>query len=490
MKRLHCSSMASFAAIVLALCGSASAQLMVDEEGELEENELVQGDTVVRLVKYRNQLFRRIEVSDLEGLTVGDTPLHGLMICIEGKFSKFTPPNVFNLIGSNSPLAISPKDKVLVTGLMRGDNIWIAGTAQKMKSGASCYAIIKAVKRLGNDMDLYRKRFDLYKASGKWERLIELGRWIEKSGEQLANARFEDSNKYRVLKDKACRQALQIHAEEIAPDDVDEHTELARMYVDLLGRPGRLSAVEHLLKAVMLDPTHGAATDMLTEYGYVKYKGSWITEVERQDRVREERARAQALAADTQQVKQPDGTTTADTTPTEETRPTMGLKQRLRMIQELEERMRSDLNVYGSIADSIAKEEDAIACTVVWIYANTGGTVGLDGLLKGLNSKSEVVRKDIADALAGSGELADLSDVIRTDRSDGVRAYAVSAMASVGTKDSTDRLVGILVSVNDTTRKAVVNELVALTGQKLESNADWRAWWQGHEGSFKGPRER
>ena len=132
-------------AMAPALPRAALAQGLVDESAILQERELVHGDTVVRLVNFKGQLYRRIEPNDLGGLAVGDAPLHGLLVCVEGKFDRFVPPNVFRLVGSKSPLAIQAKQKIMVSGLMRGDNIWVAGMAH---DGSHLWLLDRGARRI------------------------------------------------------------------------------------------------------------------------------------------------------------------------------------------------------------------------------------------------------------------------------------------------------------------------------------------------------
>ena len=72
-------------------------------------------------------------------------------------------------------------------------------------------------------MSLFSKRFDYYREKGQWKRLLELGRWVERSGEQ-GTAVLEDSNRYRMLRDKAFRQAVKLRQQEIQPGDAEAST--------------------------------------------------------------------------------------------------------------------------------------------------------------------------------------------------------------------------------------------------------------------------
>ena len=464
---------------------------MVDQAATLEENELRQGDKIIRLVKYDNQLFRRIEVSDLNGLAVGDQPLHGLLVCVEGKFSKPVPPNYFLLYGSESPFAYHPKQRGLITGLMKGDNVWVAGMGEKLPRGGGCYVQVQAVIRLGSDMSLFSKRFDYYREQGKWKRLLELGRWIENSGEQ-GTAVLEDSNRYRALRDKAFRQAVKIRQQEVPPGDAEGQYQLARMLMELFGRVGSLDAADHLLAAVAVKPDHEGATDMLVELGYVRYSGEWMTKDERDDRERKKRAALAArTAAENPNVK-PDTTpdATEAKTPKVVESKELPVPERMRRIAELEMRIRMSVSGMKSVADEIGTESESVARRLVWIYANVGDTIGLEALLSAQSSEHTSVRKDVADALAGTGEFAVLSDVITGDKDEGVRSHAIDALASVGTKESAGRLVTVLQIVQGATRDKVVAALSDVTAQRFENNTQWLSWWQANRDEYKGPAER
>lgn len=466
------------AAVLAVLAASA------DDISALKEHEIVQEGNVVRLVNYGGTLYRRINLADLRGLAVGDTPLHGMDVCVEGKFDRMLEPGILRLLGSDRQFLLPEAIRGQLAGIMRGDNVWIGGRAQRLQGEPSCYVIVRALVRLGPDEDVFRYRFEVYRKEGNWKKLIELGRWIESSGELAASDRFEDPDRYRALRDKAYRQALGILEQELPPDDADAHYRLARMYNDLLGRMGRLPAVEKLRRAVTIDPSHAGAAELLRNLGYVKYKGQWITEAERLELEQAEKASPQE-----QEAQQPKEAVAVAPELTAEPPPRMdrlSLGDRVRRLASLEAEAQKGLAGLASATARIASEDERIARRLVWILANIGGTAGLDGLLRALRSPSSEVRKDVAGALAFLGELSDLAELVLQDKDPSVREEALLALADCGTREAVDRLVELLDTLDAALRGKAEAELARITSQKLSGAEAWKAWWKANRSSFKG----
>lgn len=470
--------------VLMAAAAAVSASAGVpDGLAALKENEMVYEGKVVRLVNYEGTLYRRIELDDLRGLAVGDTPLHGLDVCVEGKFDRMSAGGIFRMIGSDRQFAVPEAERGKIAGLMRGDNLWVGGRAQRIQGEASCYVIVRAVVRLGSDDELFRQRFELYRKEGNWKRLVELGRWIEASGEQAAGDRFEDFDRYRVLKDKAYRQALGIREQELGRDDAEGHYQLARSYIELLGRAGRPAAVEKLRRAVAIDPDHAGAAELLRDLGYVKYGARWVTEAERQELERAERPG-------------PAGPPGGETPAAPEAEPAGGrpaieklsLVERLRKLAALELQARTGPAGLAAATGGISREDERVARRLVWILANTGGTAGLDGLLRALRSPSSEVRKDVAGALAFLGEVSELAEIVQRDEEVSVREEALGALADCGTREAVDRLVELLGSPDAGLRERVESELARVTGQKHSGAEAWQGWWKANRSAFKGRR--
>jgi hypothetical protein len=446
---------------------------------------MVHEGVTIRLVKYGGQLYRRIEARDLLKLAIGDTPLHGLLVCVEGKFDRLVAPGVFGLMGSDRQFVVT--DRSLISGLLRGDNVWVGGRAQRLPKETSCYLAVTAVVRLKPDFELFSERFARYSRRGKWERLLELGRWIETAGKE-GGSRFEDFDRYRALRDRAYRKALNIREEEIDPDEALAHFEVARMYLDLLGRAGRLAAGDHLKRAAELDPADSNTTDLLREIGYSFYKGRWVTAVEREMLQRKEK-----LASERQGETGLEGPG-----PEEGKAPSaaeVSLAERQRLVGEIERTCRSGKHGVAEVVerrmDRVLERDPAVARRLVWFLVNTGGVAGLEGLLKALGSASREVRKDVADALAWSGHVEDLADIVKSDRDGEVRLHAVSALSRAaeggGAREAVDEMVDCLGSDDEAVVGRLAEELGRLTGQSLPDPAAWRDWWSENRETFEFP---
>ena len=177
------------------------------------------------------------------------------------------------------------------------------------------------------------------------------------------------------------------------------------------------------------------------------------------------------------------------------TRTVLELVARMHRLDAYETRARLSSTSMRSVADAIALEgpgkaqDEAVARQLVWIFANVGGADGLEALGKALESDHLSVRQDVADALAASGELQDLADIIMSDKDESVRKHAVGSMACVGTKESTGELMSLLGKVDAPVRSVVVAELKSATGQAFDTNVEWNAWWHQNSSTFEGQAE-
>jgi hypothetical protein len=467
--------------------GSAAAQLGASEVDQLEEHEIERDGTTVRLMKYKGQLYRIIGANDLKLPSLPDASLHGLSVCVEGKFAKklvgtalSAKAYTFQLIGSDRHFVVADR-KVLagIAGVMHGTNVWLGGQARRLPNDASCYMAVYHIIPLPRDTELFNKRFAQYSIDGKWQRLLDLANWIEVSGKQAEGVRLMDSGRYRTLRDKAVRKALNIRERTLAPDDAQGWCELARMYSDLLPGVGKLAAVERLRRAFKANAAHESTREFFDELGYVLHNGQWITEEERA-RILAEKAR---LLAETAEAKAEADSSVGTDDGGEPAREGPDLRERLARIREVERQVRNDPQGLSAVVERLKEENEAVARRIVWILANTGGD-GHEGLLEGMDSPSAAVRRDVADAFAWGGKLTDLKTLIRSDGDGGVRSHGVDALASLGTRESMGALVSLASLEDEGTRSYVVATLQKLTEQKLSDADAWKAWWKGNRQSF------
>ncbi len=463
---------------LLAVSVCAMGQDVGDEE--FKERDIERGDDPYTLVTYRGLTYRRVELSDLRGLSVGNTQLNNLRVCVEGKFDRPVSKNVFRLMGSGRQFAVA--DMSITNGLMTGDNVWIGGLAKPVRGEPSCYVAVGAIIRLKDDEGLFNERCAKFARAKDWRKLLDLGRRIEASGKLVKSAIVADVDLYDSLRDRAIRQALRVREQGLADDDVVTRVEVAKMYKGSFGRTGDLRAAEILRRVMELDPGHEEAARMLTALGYVAYKGRWMTRLERTEIERRERA---ALDAARVEVSATGETPTVGATGA---RPeALATTGRMRRMIEIERKARSGSAALLGLASVLAKEDDAVARRLVWILANTGGAEGLEGLLKGLQSQSAAVRRDVADALAWCGCVRDLADMVRGETKVDVRSHAVSALGSVRTRASIDTLVELLSVKDMATRTRVGEELARATGQTISDPAAWRRWWEINRDGFEEP---
>lgn len=465
---------------VAGLAAPASGQGVGD--AQFTETTIERGGRSYTLVSYRKgRGRRRIEASDLLGLTVGNAQLDELPVCIEGKFDRPLNTKVFRLMGSDRQFAVA--DAARIAGLMSGENLWVGGVARLMRGGAACYVAVDEIVILKGDVDLFKERLSRYTRAKDGQRLLALGRWIETNGKLVKSTIVVDNDLYASLRNRAFRQALRVLEKELAADDVEARFELARMYRELLGRTGDLKAAGHLRRIVKLDPGHEKAIEALSSLGYVIYKDRWMTWAEREELKKEALAeRAAELAAARH------GETVVMVTPYGIAPKGLATTGRIRRLLEVERKARSGDDALLALAAGLRDEDEPVARRLVWILANTGGETGPEALLGGLQSRSIAVRKDVADALAWCGCVMDLAGMIPGEKEAVVRSHAVSALGSVRTNESVAALIDLLAIDDIGTRARVGEELALTTGQAISDPDVWRLWWEENRDGFEVPK--
>ncbi|MHC4249548.1 MAG: hypothetical protein ACYS9X_10520 [Planctomycetota bacterium] len=465
--------------VLLGLAAPAVGQGVGD--AEFKERDIERGGESYTLVSYKGgRGYRRIEVSDLRGTSVGNTQLDEVPVCVEGKFDRPLKANVFRLMGSDRQFVVA--DGALTAGIMSGENLWIGGVAKPVPGGASCYVVVEELVMLKEDVDLFNERCARYARARNWRKLLALGRWIETNGKLVESTTMIDRKIYSTLRDRAYRQALRLREKELAPDDVETRFEVAKMYRQLLDRTGDLRAAEQLRRVMELDPGHKQAAGMLEAMGYVAHKGRWMTRTERAEVLRKEQAEREAA-----RIAATSGGNDTAVGPNGTTPKALATTGRIRRLLEVDRKARSGADALLALAAGLPKEDDTVARRLVWILANAGGDVGLDGLLGGLQSRSAAVRKDVADALAWCGCVRDLAGMIPGEKQAEVRSHAVSALGSMRTRKSVGALVDLLAIDDVGTRARVGEELARATGQKITGADAWRRWWERNRDGFEEP---
>ncbi len=411
--------LAGFLALAASLAVSgrpARAQGVRGGASGLVEREVPYEGGTITIVTYRGKPYRRINVSALRGLMVGSARLQGLPVCVEGKFDRYVPPNI-QLMGSDREIYVT--NRSLLGGLIGGQNIWVAGVAEKKRREASCRLKVEAIVRLKDDFDLFKDRYNRHSKAGNWKRLLELGRWIQENGKLVVSLRLEDIDRYQARRNRAVREALRIRGKLLDPTDANGHYELARKYMDLLGRGGADKPIDLLLRTIVLDPRHKKAAESLRDLGYVWYDDVWMT---REQRDTLKRKKARELAAAGNGVK-------TDPESTRVTKPGEKLSTSKRIIQLLDVKRlaRSGPGGLKTVAERLLGADEGVARRIVWILANSDARAEPGALWSGRQSESVAVRKDTADALAWSRRLEDLSLMIRSQKIAEVREHAIAA---------------------------------------------------------------
>lgn len=477
-------------ACLLALAGvalPAAAQVPSGGAALLEEHEIERDGKIVRYVKHLGQLYRKIKPGQLRLIALPEGPLHGMRVCVEGKFSKLIDANTFQLIGSDRRFVALNRN--IVVGIMHGDNIWLGGQAKRIPRAASCYMRVHHVVRLPRDLKLFNQRFAKCVQEKNWRKLLDLGEWIVVSGERARGVRLQAPGRYRVLKDKAFREAIKIRKRGLDPDDAEGWGDLARMYLELLGRAGRLPAIECLRRAyerraVAEDSTNEKTKELFVELGYRFADGQWLPKVEYEERQAEKlRLLAVELAGGTKEGT-PDGTE-VEAAPSRD----FTLRERIWGLLKVERTIRINSSGLVGAVERLKGEDDAVARWVVWVLANTGDISGWTLLLENVASLSAAIRGDVADALAWREDLDALDDLIREERDPEVISHAVDALASVDPQKSMDTLVSLLSFENQRTRSRVNAALRSLTGKSHSGAAAWSSWWEDNRDTFRAPAE-
>ena len=70
------------------LDAAARAQGPTEERERLFEREVPFEGGTVTVISYKGEAYRRIDISALRSLAVGSVSLHGLAVCVEGKFDR------------------------------------------------------------------------------------------------------------------------------------------------------------------------------------------------------------------------------------------------------------------------------------------------------------------------------------------------------------------------------------------------------------------
>jgi hypothetical protein len=459
--------------VLLGLAAPAAGQEA--SEADFAERKVERPGETYTLVSYKDgKRYRRIEISDLRDVALGNTQLAELPVCVEGKFEKLLSDNSLKLMDSDRKFVVA--DPARIAGLLSKENLWIGGVAKPMPGGGSYYVAVSEIYTLKADADLFRERLEKLRRARDWRKLIALGHWIKANHKLIESTTVIDGDVYDGMRNTAIRHGLSIRTRGLAADDVEARFEIARMYRSLL-KDDR-SAAAHLRHVLKLDPAHEAAARALRGLGYVLHEGDWITHAEHAERLR----KLQLAAA------KPDKGDDR-TKPLPEPHRLVAKGQSRRLL-EIDRRARRGPELITALTTRVHREEDElVARRFVWILANTGGAIGLDGLLRGMRSEKAGVRRDVADALAWCGCVQDLVTMVRSEETVDVRSHAVAALGSVRTRKSIDGLVALLDLKDTTTRSQVSAELARGTGQTLSDPGAWRTWWEQNSAGYKEPED-
>jgi len=471
--------------IFAAVARPAGALSVLGRESELTNEKMERQAGTVTFTRFRGKLYRRIRASDLQGLAVDGTPLDNLLVCVEGRFDRVTTGG-FRVTGSQGEFVVREAGALVTfTG---GDNLWVGGMAQRVPQKQQCYVAVHGIVKLGGDFELFEERSKAFVADKDWEALIELGRWIEQVGMEVHGGVLDRTNRYNVAKEEAYREAIRIRSTPVAATDADGQYEIAALTVKLLGQKvGRLSALDHLLLAVKTDPEHGKATLLLKDLGYVQYSGRWMLVDERDRLLRAQEEEAARLRAERE----------AEILAKDQPRQSLGPRERIRRMLELEWSARSGPASLKDVASRLAGEDDAIARRLIWVLANCGVTTLVRP--EDIRGASADVRRDFAMAKAWAGELHDVAEMIRTDLNPRVREHAVKVLAAAGAGEDADErrsreVVGLLVDLTGQVEGPVSplldNVLGDLTGWRLSGHEAWAKWWAESGADYHGPRRR
>ena len=458
--------------VFLGLAAPAAGQAA--SEADFTEREVERPGETYTLVSYKDgRRYRRIAISALRDVAVGNTQLSELPVCVEGKFEGLVSNNVLKLMGSDRKLVVV--DSARVAGLLSKENLWIAGVAKPIPGGGSCYVAVSEIVTLKEDDELFRERLEKHKRARDWKKLIALGHWIKANHKLIESTTVIDGDVYDRMRDNAFRQALSVRSRGLAADDVEGRFEIAQMYRTLL--KDNRSAVAHLRRVLKLDPGHKATTEILRSMGYVLHEGDWMTLAQRAENIRERQGTG---------IKPDNGNGPDKPPPPPQQQPIA--RGRMRRLIEIDRKARHGAEEITALAARLHSEEDeVVARRLVWVLANTGGAAGLDGLLGGMRSERAEVRRDVADALAWCGCIQDLVTMVRSEEKVDVRSHAVAALGSVRTRKSVEGLVALLDVKDVSTRSRVREELVGATGQTISDPGAWRTWWEGNRDGFKEP---
>ncbi|MHC4917000.1 MAG: hypothetical protein ACYTGB_16090 [Planctomycetota bacterium] len=449
-----------FAAAVLILGGAAAA-------GEFQVREIKVGDKTITVMIYQGQSYRRI---DFKSLT--DAKLTGQLVCIEGKMES-SGTGVLRLYGTDHRFLHSVAD--MFKKYSPGDNVWLGGRLEK--SGRELEFKISVAVKLKSDLALFEERFKVASEVGEWRRLIDLAEWISKSKDYNTKIAYDDHRRYRTCKSraiaKACACAERAFKNENAAGYADLAYELIRLGAD------QETAFSYLRRAAHLDPELQKATSKLSEAGYVRFRGLWVTKA---DKAKKEAAEKERL------------------------------RRRLEEVRDREERRVQDaisgaINYAADAADleaavALLKGKGASERLVSSIERAAGPRLARRALLLTAALPAQLQDRPIAVAMRSAEpqvrcaalELAatrkDLAarkvilEAARSDTSAEVTEKGCRLLAAAADADALEALVKLVGSETAFRSRAAIDALRDATDEDRFTEPEWGLWWKRNKASF------
>jgi hypothetical protein len=452
--------------LLLATAAAASS-------AEFQVREIKVGDQTITVVIFRGQSYRKIVPGDLT-----DTRLANQLICLEGKVKTLGGGTV-RLYGGEEEYKLSSPD--LVKGYAPGDNIWLGGRAKG--SGTRLEFEVTLAVKLKSDLELFEERYKEAAEKGDWKQLLELAAWIDKSKDYNTQIDFEEHRRYRNCHARAVSKACECARASFKESNAEGYVELAVRLLKL-GADAQL-AHQYLQIAAGINPELQQAARMLSEAGFHRHRGRWVTAADKKrlEAVEEDRERARLASRKARRDRRMQDAVG-------------GVANYSRDVMEMESAVAGlkGAEYAARLASEVERAADVrLARRALFLAAALEPRGQAAPIAAAMRSAEPQVRVAALELVATRKDLAArkvIAEAARSDSSEEVAELACKLLAAAADVPALEALIGLVEDEKEFRARAAVEALRAGTREDLYTLAEWQGWWKKHKASFPaGPTE-
>ena len=443
---------------------------------EFKYSKIKVGDDTVTIVTFRGQSYRAIGFDDLTDLRLAKQ-----LVCLEGKLRSVAGAE-FKLWGTDRKLRSGSAE--LLKKFSPGDNMWLGGRADRVGAGLNFTATV-AVK-LKSDLELFEERFAAANQERDWEKLLVLGEWIGKSGGYDKDIDFDELRRYNASRKQAISAACSAAEAVFEEKDAAGYCRLAQKLIDLTElEADKDLAYVYFRKAADIDPDNATAAKQLSEVGFVRFRGQWMTEDKKKKLTDEETRKdaERAVARAEQEERRAEGAANG-----------AGLYAREKTEMEAALAALGEADAAVRLAAVLERASGArLGRRALFLAAALSPQHQAAPLAAAMGSSQSQIRTAALETAALRDDLAArkiVAGAAARDSSEEVAELACGLLADAGDRDAVSTLVTLVGAEDGFRSRAAVEALQKATGQERYTPAEWSKWWAANRNAYPpGPEE-